>query len=233
MPTFAELLAQFSFLATTPAALIAVLAAGFIVIFFDWRILVLAFGLLALASGLLYSNILPPQIAGVKMIVGLLIAVQLFATGRQMEANRQARVAQDTTAAPPPRATPLTAPARRRLTTGLPFRVVVVVMVLLTSWQASLTPAFTLPDVTATTSLAVIGLIAMGLLGLGLTEEPLKVGMLLIAVLMGFELYYSAVEPALAVIALLAAMNFAIALAACYLAIIKSLPARRPPESAQ
>jgi RsiW-degrading membrane proteinase PrsW (M82 family) len=74
----------------------------------------------------------------------------------------------------------------------------------------------------------VIGLIAMGLLGLGLTEEPLKAGMLLLAVLMGFELYYSAVEPALAVMALLAAMNFAIALAACYLAVIKSLPARRP-----
>jgi hypothetical protein len=227
MPTFAELLSQFSYLASTPAAFGAVIAVGLIVIFFDWRILVLSYSVLAIASGLLFSNILPPQIAGVKMMVGLLIAVQMWATGRQMEANHKSADSEspvepslDSSADP--------TPARRRLTTGLPFRLVVVVMVLLTSWQASLTPAFTLPDVTPTISLAVIGLIAMGLLGLGLTEEPLKAGMLLLAVLMGFELYYSAVEPALAVMALLAAMNFAIALAACYLAVIKSLPARRP-----
>jgi hypothetical protein len=151
-----------------------------------------------------------------------LIAVQMFVTGRQVEGNKATPVAADT----PAEGLPL----RRRLTTGLPFRLVVVVMILLTSWQASLTPTFTLPDVSSIVSLAVIGLVAMGLLGLGLTEEPIKAGMLLIAMLTGFELYYAAVEPALAVMALLAAMNFAIALAACYLAVIKSLPVRSPTE---
>jgi hypothetical protein len=221
MPTFAELLSRFSFLASAPAAVTAVIAAGLIVVFFDWRLLVLSFAVFAVAVGLLYSNVLPPQVAGLKMLVGLLIAVQMFLTGRQIAANR---------AVPVPDPADPTVPLRRRLTTGLPFRLVVVVMILLTSWQASLTPTFTLPDVTSTVSLGVIGLVAMGLLGLGLTEEPLKAGMLLIAVLNGFELYYAAVEPALAVMALLAAMNFAIALAACYLAVIKSLPAGSPAE---
>jgi hypothetical protein len=216
MPTFAELLSRFSFLAASPSAFAAVLAAGLIVIFFDWRLLVFAFTAFSIASGLLFSNVLPPQIAGLKMLVGLLVAVQMFVTGQQLDGYHKTAAA----------TTQSEAPARRRLSTGLAFRIVVVVMVLLTSWQASLTPAFSLPDVPDTISLAVIGLVAMGLLGLGLTEEPLKAGMLLIAVLTGFELYYAAVEPALAVAALLAAMNFAIALAACYLAVIKNLPRR-------
>lgn len=221
MPTFAELLSRFSFLASTPAAFVAVVAAGLVVIFFDWRMLVFSFAIYSVALGLLYSNLLPPQIAGLKMLIGLLVAVQMFVTGRQIEANKAVPVQN-----PDEPALPL----RRRISTGLPFRLVVVVMILLTSWQASLTPAFTLPDVSSTVSLAVIGLIAMGLLGLGLNEEPLKVGMLLIILLNGFELYYAAVEPALAVMALLAALNFAIALAACYLAVIKNLPARSATE---
>ena len=215
MPTIAELLERFSFLASAPAAWGALITAGLIVAFFDWRLLVLAFGAQAVFTGLLYSQNLPPQVAGIKMLIGLLIAVQMFATGRQIESNREPKHVAEP--GPPP---------GRRITTGLPFRIVVAVMVMVISWQLSLAPNFVLPDVSPTVSLAVVGLVAMGLLGLGLTEEPFKAGMLLITVLTGFELYYSAVEPALAVIALLAAMNFAIALGTCYLAVINSLPQR-------
>lgn len=210
VPTFAELLSRFSFLASTPASVGVVITAGVIVIFFDWRMLVLAAGTQAVLAGLLYSQLLPPQIAGVKMIVGLLIAVQMYVTGRQID-TASPRRADDT---------------RRRFTTGLPFRIVVAAMVLLLSWQASASPDSSLPEVSPTVSLAVFGLVAMGLLGLGLTEEPLKGGILLITALTGFELYYAAVEPALAVMALLAAMSFAISLAACYLAVVRSQPDR-------
>ncbi len=214
MPTFAELLSYFSFLASTPAAWGALLTAGLIVIFFDWRILVLAFACQAVFIGLLFSQNLPPQVAGIKMMVGLLIAVQMFITGRQIASRRGGA----------PSAEPPLRPRLRRVTTGFPFRVVVAVMVILISWQVSLSGLIALPNVSPAVSLAVIGLVAMGLLGLGLTEEPLKAGLLLLTVLGGFELYYSAVEPALAVIALLAAMNFAVALGVCYLAAIKGLP---------
>jgi hypothetical protein len=221
MPTFAELLDQVSFLASTPASVAALLAAGCIVVFFDWRVLVFAFGTMAVFTGLLYSQLLPAQVAGIKMLVGLLIAMQMFVTGRYIEHNRAGPVLKNAN-------TSDQAPAvdHWRSTTGLPFRVVVVVMVLLISWQASLATNLTLPDVQPVISATVIGLVAMGLLGLGLTEEPLKAGILLLTMLAGFELYYAAIEPALAVIALLAATNFAVALAASYLAVIKSLPAR-------
>ncbi|MEK6574031.1 MAG: hypothetical protein AABZ58_06905 [Chloroflexota bacterium] len=222
MPTFAELLARFSFLASTPASVGVVITAGLIVIFFDWRMLVLAFSAQAVLAGLLYSQLLPPQVAGIKMMVGLLIAVQMYMTGRQIDANRANGADADSSG---DERKPVARP-RHRFTTGLPFRIVVAVMVMLLSWQASLSPSFALPDVSPTVTLAVIGLIAMGLLGLGLTEEPLKAGLLLITGLTGFELYYAAVEPALAVIALLAAMNFAVSLAACYLAVIRNLPNR-------
>jgi hypothetical protein len=222
MPTFAELLSYFSFVATNTAAFGALIAAGLIVIFFDWRFLVFAFGILAVFTGLLYAQLLPPQIAGIKMMIGLLIAVQMWVTGRQIAANR----AHDVEPLPAEVSDDEAPVVRRRITTGLPFRIVVAVMIFLVSWQVSASPNFTVPDVPPIVSLAVIGLVAMGLLGLGLTEDPLKAGMLLLVVLTGFELYYAAIEPALAVIALLAAMNFAIALAAGYLAIIKSIPAR-------
>lgn len=232
MPTFAELLSRLSFLASTPSSAVALLAAGCIVIFFDWRMLVLAFGVMAVFTGLLYSQLLPPlpaQVVGIKMLVGLLIAVQMFVTGRYIEHNHaRPRLMPPGDSPAPSKADSSQAPPggdRWHATTGLPFRIVVAVMVLLISWQASLVPSLMLPNVQPVISATVVGLVGMGLLGLGLTEEPLKAGMLLLTVLSGFELYYAAVEPALAVMALLAATNFAVALAACYLAVIKSLPA--------
>ncbi len=225
MPTFAELLSQFSFLASGPASVGVLLTAALIVIFADWRISVLALAAQSILAGLLYSQILPPQVAGVKMMVGLLICVQLFITARTAYAAPPvAAIAEDE----PPRQ-----PVARKtlgVSVGAPFRVVATLMVAVVSWQASTSSALQLSEVTAPVGLAVFGLIALGLLGLGLTEEPLRVGMYLITVLTGFELYYAAVEPALAVMALLAVMDFAVSLGACYLVVVRSLPQRSAAE---
>lgn len=222
MPTFAELLSQFSFLASGPASVGVLLTAALIVIFADWRISVLALAVQSILAGLLYSQILPPQVAGVKMMVGLLICVQLFITARTAYAAPPAVEGE------PVGQSVARKDARKTLgvSVGAPFRVVATLMVAVVSWQASTSPALQLSEVTAPVGLAVYGLIALGLLGLGLTEEPLRVGMCLITVLTGFELYYAAVEPALAVMALLAVMDFAVSLGACYLAVVRSLPQR-------
>jgi len=211
MPTFPELLAQLSFLAATPSAIGALVTAGLLIVFLDWRLSVLALACQFIFAGLLYSQVLPdaPQVAGVKVVVGLLICVQFFVTAQQ--ARR------------PPAESP---PSRSIVPTGLPFRVIAAAMVAVIAWQASLLPELSLPNVSSDVALATFGLLALGLLGLGLTEDPLKAGMFLITALTGFELYYASVEPALAVIGLLAAMDFAVALGACYLAIIRGLPDR-------
>lgn len=220
MPTFAELLEQLSFLASTPSAVGVLITAGLLVVFLDWRISVFALALQTVFAGLLYSQVLPPQIAGVKVVVGLLICLQMFVTARQMGGNK-----------PPAALEEMGEPSTRSVVpTSLPFRIVAALMVAVIAWQGSLLPELSLPEVPPSVGLATIGLLALGLLGLGLTEEPLKAGMFLITMLTGFELYYSAVEPALAVIALLAAMDFAVALGACYLAVVRAL--RMPDRSA-
>jgi hypothetical protein len=71
-------------------------------------------------------------------------------------------------------------------------------------------------------------LLALGLTSLGLTEEPMNAGMGLLVLVNGFELFYAAVEPSLAVVALLAAVELAIALAVSYLA---TLQYSREPET--
>jgi hypothetical protein len=215
MPTFAELLEQLSFLASTPSAVGVLITAGLLVVFPDWRASVFALACQTIFAGLLYSQVLPPQIAGAKVVVGLLICLQMFVTARQMGSNKSP-VALEEAEEPSTRSV---------VPTGLPFRIVAALMVAVIAWQVSLLPELTLPEVSPDVALATIGLMALGLLGLGLTEEPLKTGMFLITVLTGFELYYAAVEPALAVIALLAAMDFAVALGACYLAVVRALGA--------
>ncbi|MEK7325085.1 MAG: hypothetical protein AAB217_07495 [Chloroflexota bacterium] len=233
MPTFAELLAQLSFLAATPSAVGALITAGLLIVFLDWRTSVFALACQTIFAGLLYSQVLPPQIAGVKVVVGLLICLQMFVTARQMDGNKMPaelpeglRSAQKQGGGAEPSGSSL----RSIVPTGLPFRIVAALMVGVIAWQGSLLPELSLPEVPPSVGLATIGLLALGLLGLGLTEEPLKAGMFLITMLTGFELYYSAVEPALAVIALLAAMDFAVALGACYLAVVRAL--RVPDRSA-
>ncbi len=221
LPTFAELLEQLSFLASTPSAVGVLIAAGLLIVFLDWRTSVFALACQTIFAGLLYSQVLPPQIAGVKVVVGLLICLQMFVTARQMEGNRKSSAAPEETGEPSTRSV---------VPTGLPFRIVAALMVGVIAWQVSLLPELALPEVSPDVALATIGLMALGLLGLGLTEEPLKAGMFLITVLTGFELYYAAIEPALAVIALLAAMDFAVALGACYLAVVRAL--RMPDRSA-
>ncbi|MBI3177269.1 MAG: hypothetical protein HYZ35_04695 [Chloroflexi bacterium] len=226
MPTFAELLSQFSFLASGPASVGVLLTAALIVIFADWRISVLALAAQSILAGLLYSQILPPQVAGVKMMVGLLICVQLFITARTAYAAPPAVEGEPVGKSVARKDARKNARKTLGVSVGAPFRVVATLMVAVVSWQVSTSPALQLSEVTAPVGLAVYGLIALGLLGLGLTEEPLRVGMCLITVLTGFELYYAAVEPALAVMALLAVMDFAVSLGACYLAVVRSLPQR-------
>ncbi len=234
MPTFAELLAQLSFLASTPSAVGVLITAGLLVVFLDWRTSVFALACQTIFAGLLYSQVLPPQIAGVKVVVGLLICLQMYVTARQMDGNRKRpaelpeglRSAQKQSEGSEPSGSSL----RSIVPTGFPFRIVAALMVGVIAWQGSLLPELSLLEVPPSVGLATIGLLALGLLGLGLTEEPLKAGMFLITMLTGFELYYSAVEPALAVIALLAAMDFAVALGACYLAVVRAL--RMPDRSA-
>jgi len=74
-----------------------------------------------------------------------------------------------------------------------------------------------LPEVPTDITLACYLLAGLGLLLIGLSEAPMQVGLGLLTFLSGFDLFYVALEPSLAVAALLGAVSFLIALATAYL----------------
>lgn len=108
---------------------------------------------------------------------------------------------------------------RFRFPTSFPFRVMALILVSLAAWYTSRQPGLALPALSSAHNLACYLLMALGLLTLGLTEEPFNAGLGLFILLSGFQLFYSAVEPSLAIAGLLVAVNFGLALAVSHLAI--------------
>lgn len=237
MPGVSELLASLAALSGVPSVVGVLLTAATLVVVADWRVSVFALAVQYVLAGLMFSLILPAQVAGLKVMVGLLICVIFFITARQItprsapaleaapefehdESPGEAESPFEEALAAAPRAVrrPFSIPL------GLPFRLLAALLVALTAWQAAIRPGLALPEVPSTVNLAVYFLGGLGLLVLGLTEQPLKTGMGLLTVLTGFELVYAALEPALAIMALLAAVDFSVALGLSYLAIIRHLP---------
>ncbi len=68
--------------------------------------------------------------------------------------------------------------------------------------------------------MAVTILMAMCLLQLGLFRTPLRVCIGLITLLSGFEIAYAVIEPALAILALLASMHIGLAMVVSYLTLV-------------
>lgn len=240
MPGFSELLSQLAALSGVPSVVGVLLTAATLVVVADWRISVFALAIQYVLAGLMFSLVVPAQVAGLKVMVGLLICVIFFITARQIsprpapavepapeyepEADEspgeaESPVAEAGAAAPRAARRPFSIPL------GLPFRLLAALLVAVTAWQAAIRPELALPEVPSTVNLAVYFLGGLGLLVLGLTEQPLKTGMGLLTVLTGFELVYAALEPALAIMALLAAVDFSVALGLSYLAIIRNLAA--------
>src|SRR5262249_54825950 len=147
-------------------------------------------------------------VALVKLISGFLVVAIFTLTGWQLNFGQPGRGAWQ---------------SRLEVPTALPFRLMAVVMTVVSALFLSTQTQLTLPGLNGAPAVntASFLLIALGLLDLGLTEEPVAAGLGLLTLLLGFELFYAAVEPSLAVVALLAAVELAIALAVCYLAALQ------------
>jgi hypothetical protein len=65
-------------------------------------------------------------------------------------------------------------------------------------------------------------LAGLGVLLIGIGETPMQVGLGLLTFLSGFDLFYVALEPSLAVAGLLGGVSFLIALAAAYLRTVQA-----------
>lgn len=213
MPPLEEIVAQLAPLASTPAIVGIAIAASLIVVLRDWRLWVVALGVQAVFTGVLFTLIFvaAPQLAGLKLLVGLLLALIYFVTGAELDQASP-------TLPKPPESRPLWWRLLPR--PALLLRVFAVLLVILVVPQLAETVggAFGLPPVIAQ---AGVLLVALGLLNLGLNQEPIRIGLGLATVLMGFQLFYATVEPSLAVQGMLAAVDFAVALAVSYLALVQ------------
>ncbi|HTP11629.1 MAG TPA: hypothetical protein VMP08_25420 [Anaerolineae bacterium] len=199
------------------AVLISLLiAAALLVILVNWRLLILALGAQYILIGLMLTRVVPIELAAVKALVGIMICPVLYITARRVNWGRPE---EDESEEEPPADRP-----RRRwwhiLGAGWPVRVIVAVLaVAISIGLASRNPLPIVADQSVSRDLTTgaFSVMLLGLINAALSENPLKVGLGLLSLLAGFELFYTAVEPTLTIVGLLGLTNLFLALAISYL----------------
>lgn len=216
VPNIIDFLAYLGFLRGSPAAYIVLLTATVILVVRDWRMSLLALLIQYLVAGLLFVDVLLPHLAFVKVLVGLFICLILYITARQVNwGELPVDVTEEEVVQL--RQEKILRLGSQMLPTDTPFRIFFALMVVLTVWALAQQPIFHLPAVPDHFNLAVYALCGLGLVALGLTTEPLRAGMGLLTVFTGFELFYSALEQSVAMLAILVIADLVIVLAIAYL----------------
>jgi hypothetical protein len=147
----------------------------------------------------LSSLALPPQVAAVKVVAGMITCgvLALTVAGSRSPAESAA---------------------------GRPFRVIAAILIMAAAIGIGQTNWMRVPDIRQEANMAAAILMSMGLLQLGLFRSPLRVVIGLITLLSGFEVAYSVIEPALAILALLASVHIGLAMVASYLTLVARPP---------
>lgn len=217
-PTIFDWLERFDFLRGYPAALGVLLTAVIIILAWEWRVAILALAVQYILLGLLYVDVLDPRLMVVKVLTGLFVCLILVITAGQVNWGRLPtdvlpEEAEQIKVEERVKLGPLSVPASWPLRLGAVVILALIVMVLVDRVEA----VSLMPDVAPYFELAIMGLIAFGLLALAISPEPLIAGMGVLMFLSGFDLFYSALEQSVAVLASLAALNLLVALVIAYL----------------
>jgi hypothetical protein len=188
-------------LAIIPAMGVA-LTGGLLILFDNRRLLILALAVQYLFVGWMAALALPIQVAATKVVAGLMACVILTLTWTALGWRAQEKTTQ-------------------AIPSGRAFRVITVLLVFAAAGGIGRSNWMMLPEITSFAMLGSTLLISFGLLQLGLSEEPTRISVGLLTLLAGFEVAYSTIEPALAVIALLAAVHLGIALVVGYILLLE------------
>ena len=209
MPTLPEILNQLQFITQETALLGLFLTASIILVINDWRVLILTLLVQYILVGLVLSRLVRPDIAVLKIMIGAFICPILFLSARQVSVNSPLIPGLNNNG-----------PARRSLSpTGLVFRVFAALLMILVA--ITLSGMFVLPSLSVNLTIAVYWLILVGLVVLALTEDPLKVGLGLLTIFVGFDLFYTTLEKSLLITGLWGTVNLLVALAISYLIVAK------------
>jgi hypothetical protein len=207
MPTLVDLLARVSFLAAMPAVAGIFVTASLLVVSRDWRLNVTALIAQYFFVVLLLTRLIRLEVAAVKGLTGWMICMVFYLTERRASLLEQS-----------PETNSVSSPQRWHwwvISARASFCLLAGLLISVAAYTAAL--RMPLPEVPNDITLACYLLAGLGLLLIGLSENPMQVGLGLLTFLSGFDLFYVALEPSLAVAGLLGAVSFLIALATAYL----------------
>ncbi len=210
-------------------------AASLLVVMPSWRVRLAALAVQYVCVAALLTQIVIWQVVVTRLIVGAGIVGILVLTGRELTGvfpwQRRAAPLGDGAAAAATPSTPLATLTRlwkTQFSADFPFRAVAVAMAIVAAASLAGQPTVLLPGLSPGLKMAGYLLCGLGLFSLGLSEEPLRAGLSLLTLLSGFQLLYVAVETSLAIVALLAVVDFAVALAVSYLALVNISRRKEP-----
>jgi hypothetical protein len=183
----------------------------------DWRASVGALLFQYLTMGFVLARLVRPEIAFVKVLVGLFICLMLYISARQASWRHRLTFASHGLRAVWGTRTI----AGRVFPPGRAFRLMVLLLIAVTA--ISLAQTYPISNLVSTVSIAVYWLILIGLILLVLTEDPLKIGQGLLTAITGFELWYTTLEGSLLVVGLWGVVNLLLALAVGYLAAVRGV----------
>ena len=234
MPILPQLLEQLKFISQETFLLGLFFTAATLLIVRDWRFLILALLVQYILAGLILSRLVRPDLAALKMMIGTFVCPILFLSVRQVGAFLPAPLSVEA----PVRVSrfKIINWIRRRTTVALPlligrnrhrglvrtgfvFRFFAALLMMFVATVLGRT--VTLPGLLPPITTAVYWLIMAGLVILILNEDPLKVGLGLFTVFIGFDLFYTPLESSLLLTGLWGSVNLLIALVVGYLIVAK------------
>jgi hypothetical protein len=213
-PTIFDWLETFSFLRGYPAAWILLGTGMMIALFLDWRLSLLALIVQYLVASLLFFDLLNPQLAIIKLFVGMFVCLILYWTARQVDYGRSPDTTWHIRSEQKAHLGPVSIP--QSLAWRLAAIGIALLLVAILAWGFSFYLPGLPPDL-GYINLAILLLIALGMAGVITSRDPLSGGMSVLTFLTGFELYFAALDQSTRTLALLAALNFIVALVVSYL----------------
>jgi hypothetical protein len=217
METFLQWIERISKLAAPPAVVVLMVALGLVLVTRQWLSRMIGMVLMYFFVGVLHTQVIRPEVVLVKLLIGAVVCLALGATGQAVRGGGETGNG---------RGEPETGARSRwrillrlRWREDVPLRGMALAAALLIAYAGSL--RFPLPQVSFLVGLACYLLAVGGLFLAGMAETPLGVGMGLLVFLNGFDLFFGALEPSLAVAGLLGLIQFLVTFAAAYLTLAR------------
>lgn len=177
----------------------------------DWRVAISALLVEYLVLGMMLAQLVDPELAFAKVLVGLFICPMLYLSARQAGWRENLTLFSHGLRALIGRRTLI----EQTFPPGHLFRLMLVLLLVVIAF--ALGQGYPLPELPFSAAVAVYWLVLAGLLILNITSDPFKAGQGLLTLLIGFELWYTTLNDSLLLAGLWGGVNIVLALVIGYL----------------